>query len=81
MDLVTLYTIVGFSLASYSVIANDSSPNSWYMDGIKSSTVQVVLHVGSTASFLLLFTIWYGWYINAGDISYGRLNKIPYIPI
>ena len=24
MDLVTLYTIVGFSLASYSVIANDS---------------------------------------------------------
>ena len=35
----------------------------------------------AAASFLLLFTIWYGWYINAGDISYGRLNKIPYIPI
>jgi phosphate/sulfate permease len=28
-----------------------------------------------------LFTIWYGWYVNAGDISYGRLEKIPYQPV
>ena len=30
------------------------------------------------ASSVLLFTIWFGWYTNGGDISYGRLNKIPF---
>jgi hypothetical protein len=30
------------------------------------------------ASAVLLFTIWFGWYTNGGDISYGRLNKIPF---
>ena len=34
-----------------------------------------------SASSVLLFTIWYGWSVNGGDISYGRLNKIPYQPI
>ena len=28
------------------------------------------------ASAVLLYTLWYGWYTNGGDISYGRLNKI-----
>ena len=23
-------------------------------------------------------TLWYGWYMYGGDISYGRLNKIPF---
>ena len=30
------------------------------------------------ASAVLLATLWYGWYTNGGDISYGRLNKIPW---
>jgi hypothetical protein len=30
------------------------------------------------ASAVLLYTLWYGWYTNGGDISYGRLNKIPF---
>ena len=30
------------------------------------------------ASVVLLYTLWYGWYVNGGDISYGRLNKIPF---
>ena len=30
------------------------------------------------ASLVLLFTLWYGWFVNNGDISYGRLTKIPY---
>ena len=80
MDLVTLYTIVGFSLASYSVIANDSvqTLGTW----MASNQARFKwYYMWAAASFVLLFTIWYGWYINAGDISYGRLNKIPYIPI
>ena len=27
---------------------------------------------------VLLWALWYGWYVHAGDISYGRLNKIPW---
>jgi hypothetical protein len=30
------------------------------------------------ASAVLLYTLWYGWTVNGGDISYGRLNKIPF---
>ena len=80
MDIVTLYTIVGFSLASYSVIANDSvqTLGTW----MASNQARFKwYYMWAAASIVLLFTIWYGWYINAGDISYGRLNKIPYIPI
>ena len=70
------YTIVGFGLAAYSVIANDSVQTlgtfmasnqrfKWYL-------------LAFAASSVLSFTLIYGWYINDGDISYGRLNKIPY---
>ena len=80
MDIVTLYTIVGFSLASYSVIANDSvqTLGTWMASNQERFKWYFMW---AAASFVLLFTIWYGWSINAGDISYGRLNKIPYIPI
>ena len=27
---------------------------------------------------VLLWALWYGWYMYGGDISYGRLNKIPF---
>ena len=80
MDLVTLYTIVGFSLASYSVIANDSvqTLGTWMASNQERFKWY---YMWAAASFVLLFTIWYGWSINAGDISYGILNKIKYIPI
>ena len=29
-------------------------------------------------SSVLLWALWYGWYMYGGDISYGRLNKIPF---
>ena len=65
-----LFTIIGFGLAAYSVIANDSVQTlgtfmasnqrfKWYL-------------LASAASIVLTFTLVYGWYINDGDISYGR---------
>jgi hypothetical protein len=30
------------------------------------------------ASAVLIWALWYGWYMYGGDISYGRLNKIPF---
>jgi len=76
MDLTLIYTIVGFSIAAYSVIANDSVQTlgtfiasnqrfKWYWLAIAASTV-------------LAFTLIYGWNVNDGDITFGRLNKIPY---
>jgi hypothetical protein len=31
-----------------------------------------------SASAIMLWALWYGWYMYGGDISYGRLNKIPF---
>ena len=77
MDATLLYTIVGFTLASYSVIANDSvqTLGTW----IASNSNKFKWYfMWMAASLVLLFTLWYGWFVNNGDISYGRLTKIPY---
>ena len=76
MDYVSIWMVVGFLLASYSVIANDSvqTLGTWIASNQK---VNRMIMWGA-ASVILLFTIWSGWYMNSGDISYGRLNKIPF---
>ena len=80
MDLTTIYLCVGFALASYSVIANDSvqTLGTWIASNSEKFKWQ---QMWAAASAVLLFTLWYGWYVNGGDISYGRLNKIPWQPI
>jgi len=80
MDATLLYTIVGFTLASYSVIANDSvqTLGTW----IASNSERFKWYVmWAASSAVLLFTLWYGWSVNGGDIAYGRLEKIPYQPV
>lgn len=77
MDATLLYTVIGFTLAAYSVIANDSvqTLGTW----IASNSDRFKWYImWAASSSVLLFTLWYGWYINGGDISYGRLEKIPY---
>ena len=80
MELTSLYMIIGFSLASYSVIANDSvqTLGTWIASNSKKFSWYTLW---ISASSVLLFTLWYGWYTNDGDISYGRLDRIPYQPI
>ena len=54
---------------------------SWYKPGtwIASNNERFNWKVmWGAASAVLLYTLWYGWYVNGGDISYGRLNKIPF---
>lgn len=76
MDYISIWMVVGFLLAAYSVIANDSvqTLGTWIASNQK---VNRMIMWGA-ASTILLFTIWSGWYMNGGDISYGRLNKIPF---
>lgn len=84
MDLTLLYMVVGFTLAAYSVVANDSvqtlgpwiACNSDHPDNTEPGFHWRTLWLSATA--ILLFTLWYGWYANSGDISFGRLNQIPF---
>ena len=34
--------------------------------------------LASAASFAMIVTVSWGWFINNGDVSYGRLTRIPY---
>jgi hypothetical protein len=77
LDILFLYTIIGFLLASYSVIANDSVQTLGTFIASNSEKFKWY-YLWAAASIVLLFTLWFGWYTNSGDISYGRLNKIPY---
>ncbi len=78
MDMTTLWMTVGFIFAAYSVVANDSvqTLGTW----IASNSQRFKWYwLWTASSSVLLFTLWYGWSVNAGDISFGRLNKIPWI--
>ena len=72
-----LWTVLGFGLASYTVIANDSiqTLGTWLASN-KNDFKWTTLWLG--ASSVLLFALWYGWGMY-GDISYGRLDRIPYV--
>jgi len=77
MDALTLWMVVGFLMAAYSVIANDSvqTLGTWIASNnerFKWTTMW------AAASAVLLWAIWYGWFMHGGDISYGRLTKIPF---
>ena len=76
MELLTIWMGLGFLLASYSVIANDSvqTLGTW----IASSKNVNWKYMWAYASFILLGTIWYAWHQYGGDISYDRLTKIPF---
>ena len=68
---------IGFLFAAYSVIANDSvqTLGTWIASNNQRVNWKVMW---VAASSVLLWALWYGWYMYGGDISYGRLNKIPW---
>lgn len=80
MDIHTLYALVGFMLAAYAVIGNDSVQT---LGTFIASNTRVIkwYWLWLAASSVMIFTLVYGWHINEGDISYGRLDKIPPIEI
>ena len=78
MELLNIYALIGFALASYSVIANDSVQTLGTFIASNSEKFKWY-YLATAASIILCITLVYGWHINVGDITYGRLNKIPYI--
>ena len=77
MELTLVYTIVGFALAGWSVIANDSIQTLGTFIASKSKWFKWYTLAGS-ASFAMIVTLSYGWWAYDGDISFGRLTRIPY---
>jgi len=77
MELTLVYTIVGFGLAGWSVIANDSIQTLGTFIASKQKWFKWYTLAGA-ASAAMIVTISFGWWIHDGDISYGRLTRIPY---
>ena len=77
MEFVTLWMAIGFLMAAYSVIANDSvqTLGTWIASNNEKFKWTTLW---AAASAVLLWALWYGWYVYGGDISYGRLTKIPF---
>ena len=77
MELTLVYTIIGFGLAGWSVIANDSIQTLGTFIASKSKWFKWYTLAGS-ASLMMIIVITYGWWAYDGDISFGRLTRIPY---
>ncbi len=67
--------VVGFLLAAYSVVANDSIQTLGTFLSSQSHRPWWVLWM--FAGSILLVVLFYGWLVNDGDPAYGRLEKFP----
>ena len=74
MELTLIYTVVGFALAGWSVIANDSIQTLGTFIASKSKWFRWYT-LASSASLAMIVTVSYGWWAYDGDISYGRLAR------
>lgn len=80
MDIHTIYAFIGFMLAAYAVIGNDSVQT---LGTFIASNARVFkwYWLWAAASFVLILAVGYGWYAYDGDISHGRLATIPQVQI
>ena len=77
MELTLVYTIIGFGLAGWSVIGNDSIQTLGTFIASKEKWFKWYT-LAAAASGAMALTVVYGWWKYGGDISYGRLTRIPY---
>ena len=79
MEALTLWAFLGFMFAAYAVIANDSvqTLGTWIASNNERFNWKIMW---AAASAVLLWALWYGYYVY-GDISYGRLNRIPFVEV
>ncbi|MBU0799835.1 MAG: hypothetical protein KKA05_02420, partial [Alphaproteobacteria bacterium] len=77
MDIHDIFALTGFMLAAYAVIGNDSVQT---LGTFIASNTRVFkwYWLWLAASAVLVTTLTYGWIAYQGDLSYGRLDKIPY---
>lgn len=76
MDITALYMAVGFLLAAYAVVSNDSIQT---LGTFLAANEDIAWwQLWFAASLVLVLTLGGGWYFNDGDIAFGRLSEIPW---
>ncbi|EKF44054.1 hypothetical protein [Nitratireductor indicus] len=75
MDLTAIFMIVGFSLAAYSIVANDAIQTLGTFLSSNAHRPWWVLWL--FACSILAIVLIYGWVSSGGDPAYGRLDKFP----
>lgn len=75
MELELILMIIGFSLAAYSIVANDAIQTLGTFLSSNAHRPWWVLWLFAVS--VLVVTILYGFYTHGGDVSYGRLEKFP----
>ena len=73
---VEIFAVVGFLLASYSIVANDAIQTLGTFLASNAKRPWWVLWL--FASSIIIAVMVMGWIQNGGDIAFGRLNRIPY---
>ena len=73
--LVQIYAIVGFLVAAYSLVANDYVQTLGTFIASNSQKFKGY-YLWMSASLVFLFTLWYGWSLNGGHISYGNYYQL-----
>lgn len=74
-----IWALCGLTLASISVMSNDAVQTLGTF--IASNKKTPWWKLWGAASLVLVSTILYSWFVYDGDISFGRLEKIPPVPI
>ncbi len=70
-----VYMFVGFCLAAYSIVANDAIQTLGPFLSANEHRPWWLLWAYACAILLIVFI--YGWVVNFGDVTYGRLAKFP----
>lgn len=73
--MITIISLIGFALAAYAVVANDVIQTLGTFLSSNSNRHWSVLWLYAGA--ILSITLVLGWYLNSGDVTFGRLSKIP----
>ena len=75
--MIEIFGIIGFLLASFVVVANDSIQT---LGTFLSSNRDIKwYYLWAFISTVLLITFFYSWFTYGGDLTFGRLDRIPYI--
>src|SRR5690606_27388277 len=75
MDVSTIVMYLGFVLASYSVVGNDTIQTLGTF--LSSNERKKWWVLWAFAGSILTFTLLFGYFNYGGDVSYGRLEKYP----
>ncbi|MBR9806071.1 MAG: hypothetical protein GYB49_02455 [Alphaproteobacteria bacterium] len=75
---VEIFGVIGFALASYAVVANDSIQTLGTF--LSSNSKRPWWMLWLFASAILLVVVFYGYFHGQGDVAYDRLDKLSILP-